>query len=542
MLSIVFLIGVVDIPFFNYFFSRLSTSIFVWANNGAFAFKMILKEIGFIAFFFVWLILVIGYHYFLKKKFKLKTAFEKTAILKKVAVFLFFGILIFLGIRGRISPKSPIRIGTAYFSNNSFINQLGLNPVFTLVKSIEEDLKPENQKVELMNCSVAYQLACTYLDRNPENFSKYYQGKDSLKPNIILVIMESMGSYKIGDFSGPDDLTPNFQNLIKKGLFYSNTYSAGIHTFNGLYSTLYSFPALFKQHPLNNWISFKSKGLPHWLKTHQYKNVYFTTHDGQFDNAAGFLMNNGFDEYKDVAHYPSKWNLSSNGVPDHILFDEVIQYINKNTDTQPLFITALTSSDHKPWVIPKNVGFTPRSKTKKNQIIEYADWSIGRFIEMAKNQSWFKNTIFVFIADHGLSVPNTYEMPLSYHKIPMLFYAPGLIPADTVEQLAGQIDLAPTLMGLLNLSFNNQTMGENLNQFKREMIYFCADDKIGCLDTTAYFIWNFSAQKKHLFKYKKLDKNDYIDFEKKKALKLEEYAKVMMQATQYIKDNKIVNE
>ena len=113
---------------------------------------------------------------------------------------------------------------------------------------------------------------------------------------------------------------------------------------------------------------------------------------------------------------------------------------------------------------------------------EYADWSIGQFMQQAAEKPWFDNTLFIFLGDHGHFYKPIYDISLKYNHIPIVFYAPGRIAAHFVDRLAMQIDIAPTLLALLGIEAPQSMLGIDLMHHTRPYAFFSADDKIGCVD------------------------------------------------------------
>jgi len=254
--SLAFLICSIDIPFFNYYFSRLNIVIFNWTDNAAFGFKMILQEKSYLIFFFVFLIIntlfIIIYR-------QIKTDLNSNGNKINIRIFqLLFSIImlgiIFLGIRGRIEKKSPIKVGTAYFSNYSFINQLGLNPVFTLVQSYIESKSKNNNQITLIDDkdAINYVNGILNIKNSTLPFVREVKASENqIKPNIILIMMESMSAMKMGYFGNNLKLTPFLDSISQLSYNFNNCYTSGIHTFNGIYSTLYSYPSILKKHTMN---------------------------------------------------------------------------------------------------------------------------------------------------------------------------------------------------------------------------------------------------------------------------------------------------
>jgi phosphoglycerol transferase MdoB-like AlkP superfamily enzyme len=400
-----------------------------------------------------------------------------------------------------------------------------------------------------MDDELAVKKVQEYLRVNPEE-SRFYDSPiarliktegEPVKANVIVVIMESMSAEKMSRYGNPHNLTPNLENLAKQSLIFDNIYTSGIHTSNGIFSTLFSFAAIFKQHPLKPVSMLAYAGLPMVLRQEGYRTIFFITHDEQFDNMGGFLRANGFEEIVSQKDYSPDRILSSLGVPDHYLFESSIPRINElYKSNQPFLAVYLTVSDHVPYIIPGDIPFKPKRKDKRERIVEYADWSIGRFIDLASQQEWFENTLFVFIADHGANLNPLYEMPLSYFHTPLIFYSPSLIPGHrTVAKIGGQIDVFPTIMGLLNISYVNNTLGIDLLKENRPYIYFCSDDKLGCL-CDDYFLSIRDGGGESLYDYKNQDPKNRLKSKKEKVERMKDYLYSMMQATQWlIKNGKV---
>lgn len=540
------ILSAADIPYFDQFFSRISVSALQWIDSPAFILKMIIQEPRYYLILLPLILILFIYYKLLKKVF---TLYSRNNIIKpnKVIHILFsilFGIIMLVGIRGRVEIKSPIRVGTAYFCNNSFLNQAGLNPVFTFITSYLDKVNPRNKYLNLMNDELAVRNVQKYFNIekyetdspiarwiNPEKASPE-------KPNIIIVIMESMSAAKMDRYGSKDHLTSYLDTLALMGLTFDNIYTAGIHTYNGVFGTLFSFPALAAQHPMKASNMLKYNGIASILKQFDYQTVYFTTHDGQFDNAEGFLYHNSFDKVYTKSDYPEEKILSTLGVPDDYLFDFASSKLDVlNSTGNPFLSVILTASDHGPYIIPDYYKPKPNEITK--QIVEYADWSIGKFISTAKMKNWFENTIFVFIADHGAAISPVYEMPINYHHSPLIFYAPKIFKEPKVyNQIGGQIDIFPTIMGLLNYPYMNNTFGADLLKERRPYIYFSADDKYGVLSDSLFLIVN-SQGRESLFKYRINDVKNYITEYQRIANEMKEYAVSNMQAAQYVlKNNK----
>jgi len=484
-----FFICAADIPYFAQGFGRLNAWSVEWGDNRDFVIGMVLEEfrywwpvIPFVIISTVFVIFAFSWKKHLNANDSGKTFFARFVI---PLVLLF---ICFIGIRGRIAFKSPIRVGTAYFSNHAFPNELGLNPVFTFIRSYLDRQKTENLPLSLMDDTKALEYVRQYLGADgPDNKSIERQvvGSDTLpKRNVVIVIMESMSAAKTG-FLGGSSLTPVLDSLSLLSLNYTKAYTAGIHTYNGIFSTLFSWPSIGMRHPMKNSNMLQYNGIASTLSASGYASAFFTTHDPQFDNVAGFLASNGFEKIIAQPDYPSERILSTLGVPDDFMFSFSMDYLDQMQE--PFLATYMTASDHGPYIVPDY--FEPNSTGIKQAAVEYADWSIGRFLDMARSKPWFENTLFVFVADHGAAMDYDTEMPLSYHHTPLIFHAPKFVVPKTQDCLALQTDIFPTVADLLGITYINNTFGQSLlTDSDRTMIGFSADERIGVLHSSGLYL------------------------------------------------------
>ncbi|MFZ1703026.1 MAG: sulfatase-like hydrolase/transferase [Saprospiraceae bacterium] len=536
-----FMVCATDIPYFNQFFKRFTVDAFMWMDSPEFVFSMILQEPRYWLALIPFLLLSYGFIKITQKYWKQYKSLPivKNSYFKKIFMTILCLGLIFLGIRGRIDEKSPIRVGTAFFSNNAFLNQLGLNPNFTLIRSYLDRKDEKNKPIMLMDDSTAIIKVKAYLniDQQISNspIARMVMGDSSphQKHNVVLIIMEGVSAQYLQRHGSGKILLPFLDSLTNEGLYFENNYSAGIHTHNGIFSTLFSFPALFHKHAMKESNLIRYNGMASTLKKSGYTTSFFIPHDGQFDNVEGFLRANEFDYVYSKDDYPSSQVKTTLGVPDDIMFSfslPILQKLSQNND--PFFATFMTASNHGPFYIPEY--FKPNHSEIKDQIIEYSDWSLRMFFKKASKQWWYKNTIFVITSDHGSPMDGTYSMPLSYNHTPLLFYNPGLLgQSKNVDNMAGQIDIFPTVMGILNLPYVNNTLGSDLLKTKRPYIYFSDDDQFGVIDHEWFLIIKKDGTHR-LYKYQSKDKKDYTNEFPEIVLKMKEYGGANLQVYQHL--------
>jgi phosphoglycerol transferase MdoB-like AlkP superfamily enzyme len=333
----------------------------------------------------------------------------------------------------------------------------------------------------------------------------------------------------MGRHGHPGNLTPFLDSLSFASLYFDRVYTAGKHTFNGIFSTLFSFPALYRQHPMKQIARYN--GLSWVMKNAGYSTVYFTTHDGQFDNAEGFLINNDFNKVISQKDFPPEEVKTTLGVPDDFMFRFSFPIINDLAHKKKPFLSVfMTASDHGPYYIPPY--FKPTVNEVKEQVVQYADWSLKQFMREASKQEWYANTVFVFVADHGALMSAPYDISLDYHHTPLLFFSPGGIwPVETISRIGSQIDLFPTLMGLLNFTFLNNTLGIDLMRETRPYALLNDDDKVGVLDNE-YLLIMKQGETPKLYHHANLDRTDYTRNYPLKVEEMQHYAKSQMQVYQ----------
>jgi phosphoglycerol transferase MdoB-like AlkP superfamily enzyme len=552
---VAFFICASDIPYFSEFNKHINGTIFTWLGNGSFVTNMILHEPRYYLYFFVFLGIIILYLFvYLKisKRFLFRK-FDYQPEVKIAGYFLtgFLSVLLIglciLGIRGRTSKKSPIRVGTAFFSNYSFPNQLGLNPVFVLMRSTLDMKNEKNKKVDLIRESLALDLVKRELLLNDSSgfkspIARYIHATGTeINANVVVILMESMSAHYMNRFGGNKRLTPFLDSIFNVSLSFDNFYSDGIHTMNGMYATLCSYPSILTKHPLDQVEVPQYMGLPYTLRQKGYVTCMFITHDDQFDNVGGFFAMNGFERIIAQKDYPPEKVLSTLGVPDDYMFSFSIPYLNKLHQTgRPFFVFYMTASNHGPIIIPEY--FKPTLSDEKEQAVQYSDWALRKFFLEAQKEEWFENTIFVFLADHGNVVgKNVYDMSYSYNHIPLIIYSKRYVKPFVCNNLSGQVDVFPIVMGLLNMSYLNNTFGVNTLVQKRPYMFFSADDKIGCVSDSLFSIDRINMNHS-LFKYRLNSIEDLSENDSDKALEMKNYARSMIQSAQYIISEKLTLE
>ena len=540
-----FLIFAIDIPWFNYNFSRINVAVFNWVETPGQMLGLAVSEISYLLFFAGFILFSVIFS-LLIKVLRTKILEGKNEELlsrrfsysRNVIWFIIIAYPFFLGMRGNI--KAPLKIVDACVSNNATLNQIGLNPVFTFIKSFKNKINVLDPQEAIKNTKEYFSIS------ENSGFDSPVARKvdaDSVigRYNLVLVLMESMSADNLTRFGNNENITPHIDSLAKYGISFDNIWSAGKHTSNGIFSTLYSFPGIWSQPPTSNVERALFSGLPGELQNLGYRNWFFTTHDLSYDNLREFLFPNGMDTAIEVYTYPKEDVVGMYGVPDHVMFARGIKELNEFwMQRKPFFATFVTTSNHGPYVIPNGIDFKAKQGSVDRQAVEYSDWAIGYFMKNASQQVWFDSTIFVFVADHGANLGNNkFDIPLSFHHIPFIIYCPKIkTQPESYKKLGGQIDVFPTVMHLFGNSYVNNTFGINLFEENRPYIYFTEDNKMVCLNDTYMYV--FSKDKsEQLFLLNNPNEGNELGRERLKADDMKKYLFSMLQTSQWMIERKL---
>lgn len=304
------------------------------------------------------------------------------------------------------------------------------------------------------------------------NISRFILNKDTnpIKKNVVMVVVESLSGEFIKELGDKRNLTPYFSKLVQEGMFFDNFFATGTRTVRGMEAITLSIPptpgrSIVKRPDNQNMFSagfvFSNLG---------YDTSFIYGGHGYFDNMNAFFSSNGFNNIIDRTDMSSDEITFSNvwGVCDENLFDKALQYFdNENKKDKKFFSFIMTTSNHRPYTYPAGKIDIP-SKTGREGAVKYSDYALGQFMKKAKTKPWFKDTVFVIVADHNASSAGKTDIPLHKYKIPFLIYSPDFIKPQVISKLSSQIDIAPTLLALLNINYSSKFFGKNIlsNDFK----------------------------------------------------------------------------
>ncbi len=303
--------------------------------------------------------------------------------------------------------------------------------------------------------------------------------------NIIVIVEESLSAEFLGTFGNRQGLTPNLDRLAGESLLFTRLYATGTRTVRGLEAIDLSIPPLpgasVVKRPKNE--EFFSWGSV--MREKGYDTKFLYAGYGYFDDMNHFFAHNGFDIVdrtdfaKEEISFANVW-----GVCDEDLFSKTIREAGKSHAAgRPFFSMVMTTSNHRPFTYPEGKIDIP-SHTGREGGVKYADYAIGRFLEQAGKEAWFHETLFVIVADHCAGSAGKTALPVKKYEIPMIVYAPSHVRPQRVDRLASQIDIAPTVLGLLNASYRTKFFGRDIlgPAPSRERAFLSTYQKLGYMD------------------------------------------------------------
>ncbi|WP_447750140.1 LTA synthase family protein [Pseudomonas nicosulfuronedens] len=304
-----------------------------------------------------------------------------------------------------------------------------------------------------------------FLGSDPQDIRRSISSAGAPKRyNIVLVTIESFSAKYMGSNGDGRNLTPNLDELRRNSLYFNNFYATGTRTDRGLEAITLSIPptpgrSIVKR--VGRESGFASLGQQ--LKNVGYDAVFLYGGRGYFDNMNAFFGGNGYRivdqssvQESDI-HFKNAWGMS-----DEDLYAQAIKVADQDhARQQPFLLQLMTTSNHRPYTYPNGRIDIP-SGEGRDGAVKYTDYAIGQFLKAVKSKPWFDNTLFVFVADHTAGSAGKEDLPVANYQIPLFIYAPKLLPAGERAELASQLDLAPSLLSILNLSYTSTFYGRNL--------------------------------------------------------------------------------
>lgn len=307
-------------------------------------------------------------------------------------------------------------------------------------------------------------------------FRKITSTENMIKKNVVIILLE--------DFSYAENTATNIENIAKESMLFTNIYATGTDRSSGIEALTMSIPPLPGNSVIkrdNNRNLFNASTI---FRDNNYVNDFIYGGYSVFNNLQNFLIGNNFivldrgSFSSDDISYKNIWNIS-----DEDVFKKAIKkYDIRQQKNKNFFSIILTSSKNlsKDFLANKI-----DMKDQENSRIKYIDYAIGNFIEEAKTKEWFKDTIFVITSTNAPSSKDQNELNKENYHIPLMIYAPGFIEASVNNKLGSQIDIAPTILGLLNFDYDSKFFGQDLIKHNPQRAFITTNIVLGYLNNNS---------------------------------------------------------
>ena len=449
----------VDVALYGYWGFRLDATLFFYLQSPGDAMASV--PLGqFFAQLLMFAVYAFGIYWTLKRF--IVPLFPETLVRKRLGgslIIILSGGILFIPIRGGVTT-STANVGMVYFSQNQFLNHSAINPCFSLIASLSKqkdfaaqfNFFPEEERKEVMDTLSPHSMRGRK-GTNPTDADLQQKPLQSLlntsRPNILIILMESFSANAIGAVGGDSIITPNLNRLSREGVLFTNMYANSFRTDRG---------------------------------------------DINFTNMQSYFFSSGYSRITADRDFPLTSRLSKWGANDDVTFRHLYEDIKNRDNQAPWLSTFLTLSSHEPFEVPYHrldeMGLYPNS-------VAFTDSCIGNFIDKLKELPVWKNTLVIFVSDHGYPYPKdvvNYE-PRRYH-IPMLWIGGAVKEPVVIDKLANQTDLAATLLNQLGIDHGTFTFSRNiLNPNYPEYAFYTYSNGFGFIDSTGISVYDNEGNK-----------------------------------------------
>jgi phosphoglycerol transferase MdoB-like AlkP superfamily enzyme len=387
---------------------------------------------------------------------------------------------------------SVINTGSAFFHTNTFANHAGINVIWNFGHSLVEKKESSNPYISFKSNDYADNLKELYrYEKQPPMILK------NERPTVILVILESFTAKLIRPLGGAPDVTPCFNDLCRHGILFSNIYSTDSRTDKGLATVLSGYPVLesipiLKYPDKTIHLPFISKS----LMEQGYKTSFHYGGDVDFANMRSYLVNGDFSRIITESSFPVSDRSGKWGVPDHLSFARFFNDIKG--DTGKWFHVMLSLSNHEPFEIPVRQKFGNKDLFGKfYSSAYYADSCVGDFVRRLKESGMWNNSVVIFVADHGVRVPDYSEVyePRKFH-IPLLITGGAVKKDSVVAKYGSQADLAVTLLHQMGIRTDGYILGKDLLAAdSKSFVIYSYKNGIAMLTDSSGFGYDFSIRR-----------------------------------------------
>lgn len=351
-------------------------------------------------------------------------------------------------------------------SSNVFTNELQANGIYKFyVAFMNKELEFDKFYTTLPNAEAFKMLQQQLPGINGESTLHTIKGdSNEVRKNVVLITIESLSEDFMAEYGNEQHITPFLDSLSHQSLQFTNLYAVGNRTVRGLEAVTMCIPPSAAESVVKRKDNKKKFTTVHIFKQKGYAVKYMYGGDAFFDNMQDFFGGNGYAIVDKQSFLPEEITFANIwGVCDEDMYVKAIKEMNKKAKQgKPFFNHIMTVSNHRPFTYPEGkIDISGTSKSREGGV-KYTDYALKQFFKTAQQQSWFKNTVFVILADHCASSSGKTELPLDKYRIPALVYSPGFVKPKHFDTLMSQIDVMPTVFGLLHFDYESKFYGQDV--------------------------------------------------------------------------------
>ena len=473
MLSFVIYIENATLPFFAQYDVRPNYLFVEYLEYPKEVFSMIIADYKIeliIAF------IMIGIFIYLFLKFTKDTFIKaiKTDYKLKIILFVPLAMVLFIGIRSSFGHR-PANISDAMYSSSRLVNEITKNSIYSIGYAIYSNKKHNANKVIKQYGKMDIQEAIKRVKKrlHIQSINKKFPFSRKVKThfktnhpkNLIIFLQESLGCQFVEAFGGEKGITPNINKLSKEGILFKNLFSNGTRSIRGIagsVSGIFSIPGkgvVKRNKSQNDFFTISSL-----LKPYGYYTMFLYGGESRFDNMRGWFSGNGFDKIIDESSFQHPNFVGTWGVSDEDLVNRANKEFKKLHEKKRKFAAVMFStSNHTPFDFPDNkiklINGMPKKSVKNT--VKYADFAIGKLIKNAKKEHYYKDTIFVIVADHNVRVYGDDMIPVNMFHIPAIILGEGITP-KVYNKLSTQPDVLATALDLIGIDLKYPILGKSI--------------------------------------------------------------------------------
>jgi phosphoglycerol transferase MdoB-like AlkP superfamily enzyme len=382
-------------------------------------------------------------------------------------------LLCFAAARSTLDHR-PVNPSTVAFSSDTLVNTLPLNSFYTVANAIYELRREDagfpygeadqSAAIEAVRKQM-YVSGDAFTNSDIPTLRNQPATSSSPRPkNLVIIIEESLGVEFVGSMGGLP-LTPNIDRFANEGIWFENLYATGTRSARGLEAIVTGFLPTTSQSVLK--LSRAQKDfftIGEFLRRRGFDTSFIYGGEAQFDNMRGFFAGNGFDTIIDKHDFTDPVFMGSWGVADEDVFNFAHEYFEARSSDKPFASVLFTTTNHTPFEFPDGrIELYEEPRATVNNAVKYADYALGQYMQMARESSYWDDTVFLIVSDHNSRVYGSEVVPIERFHIPGVIMG-GSIAPQRWSRVASQIDLLPTLLSLIGVSGEHPAPGLDLTR------------------------------------------------------------------------------